>query len=133
MATDLIMNGVTFNGTPIANLSNPRKPSELTVKNVKVGAVHVKADGSRVWIQRLDGSSSPINKKVWLVGWPRANELTRDALRTLNELDSTWTFTDQLGASYTVQTEAEDLEEEYAGTGAGGEIWYSMKLTVREA
>lgn len=133
MATNLSMNGVSLNGTPIANLANPKKPNSIDVKLEKIGKVQVMASGSRVWIQRLDGSSNPIYKRTWEVSWELANEVTRLFLNNLNKLTTTWTFIDQLGASYTVQTEEGDLEENYVSTDPGGNVYYAMKLTIREA
>lgn len=48
-------------------------------------------------------------------------------------LTTTWTFVDQLGVSYTVQTEQDDLTEEYGFTDPANNVYYNMKLTVREA
>jgi hypothetical protein len=133
MASDLIMNGVTYDGTPSANPTHPRKPTGLTRKEEKIGRVLVAANGARTWVQRVDGSSNPIRKRTWEIAWDKANETTRAALRTLNALATTWTFVDQLGTSYTVQTEAEDYEEEYAMTDSANNLYYRCKLTVREA
>lgn len=132
MATDLVMNGVTFNGTPIVNPSNPRKPTGLNLKTEKIGSVQVRDNGTRVWVQRLDGSSNPIVKLTWEVSWEKANEITRAALRTIDLLTTTWVFVDQLGVSHTVQTEPGDYEEEYAKTDLASNIYYSIKLTIRK-
>ena len=133
MASDLIMNGVTYNGTPIANLANPRKPTGLTRKETKIGAALVAASGKRTWVQRVDGASAPIRKREWEVTWDKGNLTTRNALRTLHALATTWTFVDQDGSSYTVQTEEGDYQEDYVTTDKAGNLYYSLKLTVREA
>jgi hypothetical protein len=62
-----------------------------------------------------------------------ANETTRAALRALNALATTWTFVDQFGTAYTVQTEEQDLDEDYAQTDAANNLYYRLKLTLREA
>lgn len=132
MASDLILNGVTFNGTPVSNPSNPRKPNGLTYKETKVGSAQVRDNGSRVWVQRLDGSNNPIIKGEWTISWEKANETTRAALRTIDRLTAPWTFVDQLGVGHSVQTEPGDYEEDYAQTDLASNLYYQIKLTIRE-
>lgn len=125
MASNLILNGTTYDGTP-AGPAHPWKPTGLTLKPEKIGDAIVAANGSRTLVYRA-------TKKTWEISWDTANETTRAALRTLHALTTTWMFVDQLGASYTVQTEADDYDEEYRMTDPAGNIYYQLKLTVREA
>ena|SRR5205085_10012034 len=126
MASNLIMNGTTYDGTPIST-AHPLKPTTLTVADAKIGKTQIAYNGNRTFIYR------GARKKTWTIGWPLANETTRAAVRTLHELTTTWTFVDEHGTSYTVQTEADDLSEDYAMTTPANAILYDVKLTVREA
>lgn len=132
MASNLVMNGTTYDGTPVSNPTHPRKPSGLTYREDKIGEVQIAASGKRTWVQRLDGSSNPIIKHTWEVSWELANEVTRSAVRALDSLTTTWAFVDQLGTSRTVQTEPGDYEEDYALTDVSGNLRYNLKLTIRE-
>jgi len=126
MASNLVLNGTTYSGTPLTP-ATPRKPNGIDLEFAKVGTTLIAADGTRRFVAR--GTT----KRTWKITWERAAEATRSALRTLAALTTTWTFVDQLGASYTVQTEQDDYTEDYAATDLAGNLYYDITLTVREA
>lgn len=126
MASNLVLNGTTYSGTP-TSLSNPWKPDSLDLQIAKIGPTLVADDGTRRFVSR--GTS----KKTWKITWNRANETTRAAVRTLAALTTTWTMVDQLGTSYTVQTEQDDYTEDYAMTTIANDLRYKLELTVRQA
>lgn len=126
MASNLVLNGTTYSGTPLTP-ATPRKPDRISVAVSKIGVTLVAADGKRRFVAR--GTV----KRTWTVEWDGAREATRSALRTLHQLTTTWTFTDELGSSYTVQTEQDDLDESYAFTDPSNNLYYDLKLTIHEA
>ena len=123
---NLVLNGTTYSGTPNTP-ATPRKPDSISVKVGKIGVTLVAANGRRRFVSR--GAV----KRTWDVEWKGARESTRAALRTLHQLTTTWSFTDELGSSYTVQTEQDDLDESYAFTDPSNNYYYDLKLTIREA
>ena len=124
MASDLVLNGTTYDGTP-ATSGHKWKPTKITFKDPKVGVVLEAASGKRRYVHRG-------LKRTWEITWDIADASTRGAVRTLAALTTTWSFTDQLGVSYTVQTEPGDYSEEYKRTDPSGNLYYALKLTVRE-
>lgn len=127
MASNIVLNGTTYSGNPLTP-STPRKPDKISVSVNKVGVVLIAASGKRRFVLR--GTV----KRTWEISWGGAREATRAALRTLHQLTTTWVFTDELGSSYTVQTEGEDdYSESYAFTDPSNNLYYDMRLTVREA
>lgn len=126
MASDLVLNGTTYNGTP-SSLSNPWKPDGFDLEVAKIGVSLVADDGTRRFVTRST------SKRTWKITWSRANETTRAAVRALHLLTTTWTMVDPLGVSYTVQTEQDDYSEDYAMTTLANALRWKLELTVREA
>lgn len=125
MASDLIINGTTYSGTP-ASPANPYRPMAIEVSVEKIGKVIVAANGNRTWVHQSI-------KRTWTISWEKASETTRAALRALHLLTTTFTFTDQFGTSYTVQTEADDLKENTAHSDRANAYFYDLTLIVRQA
>lgn len=123
---NLTLNGTAYSGVPTSP-ATPRKPDRISVAVSKIGVTLVAASGVRRFVSR--GTV----KRTWTVEWKGAREATRAALRTLHQLTTTWSFTDELGSSYTVQTEQDDLEEAYAFTDPANNYYYDLTLTIREA
>lgn len=126
MASNLIINGVTYSGTPLAP-GTPFKPSTFEMTDTKIGKVQINANGGRTFIARS------VQKRTWTIGWPLVNETTRAALRTLAELNTTFSFTDQLGVARTCQVENDDYSEEWVMSDVANVAWYACKITIREA
>jgi len=126
MASNLVINGVTYSGVPTSP-ATPRKPDAISVTTTKIGVVLVMANGTRRWVNRG-------TKHVWSVEWAGAREATRAALRTLHQLTTTFPFIDELGVTYaTCQTEESDLDESYAYTDPSNNLYYDLKITIRES
>jgi hypothetical protein len=127
MASNLIIAGNTFSGTPLAT-SNPYKPSSVKMTVNKVGVVLVAANGHRRSVVRG-------TKKTWTIDWPLCNEATRAILRAIHSLTTTFSFTDEHGTVYaTCQTEGEgDYSEEWVMSDPSNVPYYSCSLTIREA
>lgn len=126
MASNVILNGVTYDGTPVTNPTHPYKPIGIDVADSKIGVSLVAASGKRRFVQRGI-------KKTFTLSWKLTNETTRSAVRTLAELSTTFSFTDQFGIVRTCQTEADDYRESYAMTDPAGNLYYDVTLTVRES
>lgn len=84
------------------------------------------SDGSRHFVQRG-------TKRVWAIKWDKVNETTRAALVTLGLLSTTFVYVDELGTSYTVQTENDDLKHSTAFTSVTNVYYYGVELTIRQA
>jgi hypothetical protein len=126
MAANLIINGVTYSGTPLAT-GTPFKPSSFRMTDTKIGRTVVNANGGRTFVARS------VQKRTWSIGWALANDTTRAALRTLAELATTFPFVDQLGVSRSCQVEADDYSEEWLMSDTANVAWYACTLTIREA
>lgn len=126
MASNIIINGTTYSGTPLTP-ATPRKPDKISVSVSKIGVTLVMASGKRRFVSR--GTV----KRSWDIEWNGAREATRAALRTLHQLTTTFSFTDELGVAYTVQTEQDDLSEAYSYTDPSNNLYYDLKITLRES
>ena len=123
---NLVINGTTYSGTPLTP-AVARKPDSISVSVSKIGVTLVAASGKRRFVSR--GTV----KRTWEISWHEAREATRLALRTLQQLTTTFSFTDELGTTYTgCQTEQDDLEEKYAFTDPSNNYYYDLTITIRE-
>ena len=121
---DLILNGSTYSGTPAGGtLYRPVKIAE-TIN--KIGTVIEAESGARTLVQRGV-------KREWAISWEQVPEATRAALATLAGLATTFTFVDEHGTSYTVQTEPGDHKCETDHTDRANVYWYNIELTLHEA
>jgi hypothetical protein len=122
---NISLNGTTYDGTPAAG-SNPWKPASITRRDIKIGVTNVAADGTRTLVLRGI-------KREWDIEWEKVNATTRNALRTLHALTTTFTFVDEDGTSWTVQTEEGDHEDSTAYTSGANVQYYDTKITLRQA
>lgn len=123
----IILNGTTYNGAG----GNPYPPDadggiDLTPR--KIGRLLIAANGARSFVNRGAG----IVKREWKLTWTNAGTVTYGAVRTLVALTTTFTFTDEFGAPYTVQIEEEDLTAASAFVKYDNTMLYTFSLTVRE-
>ena len=119
MAT-ISLNGTTFG------------PSTIAVEIEKIGTEQVGADGTRNWMQRLDGSSQPIHKRTWTLTWEKVLAALRTSIRSVFLLATTFTYIDEDGTSYTVQCEKQDYKDTIAFISASGTLYYNVTLTIRQ-
>jgi hypothetical protein len=122
---DLVISGVTYGGNPAAP-SVPYRPMKIGMKAIKVGSLKRAANGSLTWVHLGI-------KREWTITWEKASEVTRAALRSLHQLTTTFSFTDQIGVSYTVLTAADDYSEDTAYSDRALAIFYDLSITLREA
>jgi hypothetical protein len=122
---NLIINGTTYSGTPTAQ-TNPYKPNSLKRKRVKVGTLHVAANGTSTWIHRGV-------KLVFTIEWEKASLTTQAAVRALRDLTTTFSFTNFDSVAYTVLTVGDDDYEETITTDAANTYLVDMTLVLREA
>jgi hypothetical protein len=112
----ITMNAVTFH------------PSTRRMRKNKIGKLLVAVSGKRNWVQRA-------HKHEWDFGWNNVTETTRAAVEAIMALTTTFTLIDVDGASYTVQCEESDYNEDTSadqylpGTDA---LLYNVTLTVHE-
>lgn len=124
MASNIVLNGTTYSGSP-ASPANPFKPSKISTEDIKIGVLHTADDGSLTWVHKGI-------KKKFTIDWPLANETTRAALRTLHELTTSFTFVDHLGVSRTVITVEADLKEDTAFSDLANNYYYDLSITLRQ-
>jgi hypothetical protein len=122
---NIILNGTTYSGTP-ASPGTPWKISSIQETTRKIGTVNVAADGTRTFVQRG-------TKREWALRWDKVPENTRAAVAALAVLASTFTFTDEHGTSYTVQTEEDSYNSATAFTSGANVEYYNLDLTLRQA
>ena len=101
------INSVTYNGSPAAP-TNPFPPDADGVERSQapVGVTLVADSGKRNFITRS------VRKPQWKLKWTNAHAATRNAVKAAAELNTTFTFKDQTGTSFTVQCEADDTYTE---------------------
>lgn len=117
MSGSITMNGVTFH------------PSEFTVEVSKIGVTLVAADGTRRFVQRMNGAT-PIVKRTWPFPWKNVSETVRAAVAAIYALNTTFTLIDELGVSYTVQCEAGGYTQKINTIVSNTELRYDLELRV---
>lgn len=122
---NISLNGTTYSGTPLS-LGAPWKPSKITRRIIKIGTTNIAANGTRTLVLRG-------NKSEWDLEWEKVDAITRNAIRTLHALSTTFTFVDEDGASWTVQTEEGDQEDTTAFTSPSNTQYYDTSITLRQA
>ena len=116
----IILNGNTYDNTTYA------RPISVTEKLIKVGPSIVAANGARTFVHRA-------TKREWQIEWGGVLDATRGTVASTHALSTTWTFVDEHGTSYTVQTEEGDYESTTAFADHAGTQYYDVSLTLREA
>lgn len=124
MASNILLNGSTYSGTPASGTLY--KPVSIEETIGKIGVVVEAEAGNRTLVQRAV-------KRVWALKWEKVPESTRAALATLAALASTFAYVDEHGTSYTVQIEPGDYKSSTAFTDRSSTIYYNIDLTLHEA
>lgn len=124
MASNIVLNGSTYSGTPLSGTLF--KPMAIEEKLNKIGTVIVAEAGNRTLVYRAV-------KREWTIHWEKVPETTRAALIALAALSTTFTFADEHGTSYTVQTEPGDHQCKTAFTTPANAIYYDVDLILHEA
>jgi hypothetical protein len=117
---------VTLNGTTIY-------PSDVALKDSKIGKTQVTANGGRTFIHRTTGGGTPIFKRQWDLSFDVITETRRAALRTLAHVTTTMAFVDDTGATSTVQTEENAYSQSIAFIALDGSLYYNVSLSLYEA
>ena len=121
----LILNSVTFSGHPDGTGNQSAwQPTGYTPKEIKVGVTLPAADGTRNRVERN------VIKRTWEITWEGTNTATMQTLRTIQRLMTTFTLSDIEGNSFTVQTEDDDFEPDFAWIDPAGNRYWDVKLTV---
>jgi hypothetical protein len=115
------LNGVTFYPSDV--------PEELEL----IGESIVSDNGTRRWIQIVDGSSNPIRKRSWTIPWNDVPAATRAAIKAIALLGTTFTFVNELGESYTVQCEEKCFSSNVSTISGDNLNYYTVSLTIFEA
>ncbi len=121
--SDLSINAVTFNGTPLTGNAAAWRPTGITAKEQKIGVTLEAANGTRNRVER------GANKHVWDVVWEGCNLATMQTVRTIARLATSFTFVDNEGVSFTVQTE-DQFAPAWLFDDAGGASYWSVTLTL---
>lgn len=123
---NLVINSVTFSGTPDgAGNQSAWKPTGYTPSLEKIGQTLVAADGTRNRVERN------VVKRVWTIRWERCNTATKDTLKSIAALMTTFTFVDDAGTSSTVQVE-DAFEPAWVTTDVGGNNYWDCALTLKQ-
>jgi len=72
----------------------------------------------------------------WTITWDAVDVATRNAVRSIALLSSTFTFVDEDGVSHTVQCPKEGRYKagiSITGSDGGGTLYYGVTLVIREA
>lgn len=122
------MASITLNGTTFT-------PSDISLEYTKQGVSLVAASGSRRWVQRVTGGGSAIYKHKWVLTWNRATEAVRAAVSVVYSLNSTFTYVDPHGISYTAQCEGEGdgFKTNISLIADGPTLYYDVELIVYQA
>lgn len=123
MASNIILNGSTYSGTPLSGTLF--KPMAIEEKLIKVGTVIIAEAGNRTLVQRTF-------KREWTISWEGVPDTTRDAVIALAALATTFAFVDEHGVSFTVQTEPGDHQSKTAFTTPANAIYYDVSLTLHQ-
>lgn len=114
----------TFNGT-LPNPSNPLPPSTIERKDSKIGKTLIAASGKRNFVSRS------AFKPLWTLRWDEVNLSTRNAVKAIHALNSTFTFVDEQGSNWTVQCEEDDAYSESTSfTDNDGNIYYTSVTLI---
>lgn len=123
---NLIINAITFSGTPDgAGNQSAWKPTGYQVSQEKIGQTLVSANGSRTRVERN------AVKRTWRVRWEKTNTATKDTLKTIAALMTTFSFSDDAGATWTVQVE-DAFAPEWQTTDAAGANYWNGELTLKQ-
>lgn len=118
------LNGTTYNGG--ANPLPPDADGGIDLIPRKIGKSFQAANGSRSFVSRS------ATKREWALKWTNANTTTRTAVLALAVLGSTFTFVDEVGGSYTVQTEEKDCQVGTSFVKSDDSMLYNISLTIRQ-
>jgi hypothetical protein len=126
MAT-VSINGTSFDGTPNGSGNQSAwQPTGYEPSEIKVGVTLPAADGTRNRVER------GTNKGKWVIKWEKTNAATMLALRTIQRLNTTFTFVDTEGVSHTVQTEDDPFERGFALVSRSNVQYWNVTLTLYE-
>jgi hypothetical protein len=113
------MAGISLNGTTF-------HPSDIQADELKIGESLVARSGARTWVQYG-------TKRSWDLSWKNVAKATRDAVRTIFRLTTTFPYVDEDGVSVTVQCEASGYSSSVATIEDAATVRYDLKLTIYEA
>jgi hypothetical protein len=122
MADPIRLNGTIFADTPADN-SATCAPLSIEPVLMKIGTLIKGRDGTRNWMHRT-------HKRGWVIRWEDAPEATLAAIETIYQLTTTFTYRDERGTSYTVQCDEDSLPTPTGTIGVGGDIYYTITLTI---
>lgn len=123
---NIVMNGTTFNGLPNGTGSaSAWQPTKYIPRKAKIGITLEAADGTR---NRVERSTA---KLEWEIGWTACNNATRLTLATLCALNTTFTFTDLDGNSFTAFIE-EPFAPEWSFNAPSGATYWNCEIVVRQ-
>jgi hypothetical protein len=121
----LVINGTTFSGHPSGTGNQSAwQPTGYTASQQKIGVTLPAANGTRNRVERN------VVKRRWEITWEATNATTIATLRTLAALMASFSFSDVLGTSYTVQVEDDDLAVEFAFADLAGNQYWTTTLTL---
>jgi len=108
-------------------------PNDVQQTTAKIGKSLVYDNGGRDWMQRVDGLGQPIVKSQWEISWKLVDSTLRSAILAVFLLDTSFTFIDEHGDSYTVQCEDAGFKSQIGAVLMGAILLYDITLTIYEA
>lgn len=121
------LNGVSFAGTVYDLETVVRAPQKITPQPEWAGAEWAAADGTPIVVKR---GSAP--RDAWQLEWERVPVATRDAVRAIFNLGTTFTAV-LLGSTVTAQCGLKDYTEGLNIAIPGPIYYYNVTLLIRKA
>lgn len=112
----------SLNGTTIT-------PSDIEAELIIIGDMVEGYDGTSTLMKDASGDGE---KWRWIITWNDVPAATRNAIRNIAKLNTTFTFVDEDGTSYTVLPELQPYSARVSSIAGNGTLYYTVTLKIRQ-
>jgi len=112
----------SLNGTTIY-------PSNIEPELIVIGEMLEAYDGTSTLMKDEDGDGE---KWRWTITWEGVPAATRNTIRTIAKLNTTFAFVDEDGTSYTVLPELQPYGHSISTIAGDGTPYYNVTLKIRQ-